>query len=243
MIRSEYKVSRKKPLHRIFAEIPPRYDLINHIITWGLDRHWRRQAAKECLAFHPEKVIDLCCGSGDLALNIAELSANNIEVIGVDYSQPMLNIAVQKAKKLGLEKKVSFRYGDVTSLPFSDNCFDSAGISFAFRNLTYRNPLVKQFLAEILRVLRPRGRFVIVETSQPRSIFIRKLFHLYLCRAAYRAGYLLSGNKGAYKYLAESAANYYTPDELKELLLAAGFHQVCFQPLFLGVVGVCTATK
>jgi demethylmenaquinone methyltransferase/2-methoxy-6-polyprenyl-1,4-benzoquinol methylase len=87
----------KKPLHQMFTAVPPRYDLINRIITWGMDRAWRRQATAECLVSQPEKVIDLCCGTGDLALEIARRARHKVAVTGVDYSEPMLEIAVRKA--------------------------------------------------------------------------------------------------------------------------------------------------
>lgn len=243
MVNPEYQTSQKKPLYGIFTKIPPRYDLINHLITWGMDNRWRQRAAKECLASHPEKVLDLCCGTGDLAIYIAKMSASNVEITGVDYSQPMLDIAVQKAQKMGVGGRISFRYGDVANLPFPDNYFDCIGISFAFRNLTYKNPLTKQFLSEILRVLRPGGKFIIVETSQPRSALIRKLSHLYIRWFVYPLGYAVSGNKGAYQYLAKSAEDFYIPDEIKELLLNAGFREALFKPLFMGAAGICSATK
>jgi demethylmenaquinone methyltransferase/2-methoxy-6-polyprenyl-1,4-benzoquinol methylase len=117
------------------------------------------------------------------------------------------------------------------------------GISFAFRNLTYKNPKTKLYLAEILRVLKPGGKFVIVESSQPRSAIIRALFHLYLRAFVYPVGYLLSGNKGAYRYLAESAARFYGPHELGQLLVGAGFGAVRYRRLFFGAAAVRVAAK
>jgi len=243
MTSYEHTLAQKKPLHGMFSDIPHRYDLINHVITWGLDKRWRWEAARECLISRPERILDLCCGTGDLAINIARLAWNGVELAGVDYSQPMLEIAVKKVGLLPRERKVSFIHSDAADLPFPDGYFGSVGISFAFRNLTYRNPLARRHIAEILRVLRPSGRCVIVESSQPRIKVIRKLFHLYLRQFAFRIGYLLSGNRGAYRYLAESAARFYTPEELRELLLTAGFREVSFRPLFFGVVGICVAAK
>ena len=243
MTSYEHKMVRKKPLYGMFTDIPYRYDLINHIITWGLDKQWRWRAARECLASQPEKVLDLCCGTGDLAINIARLAEDGVEVIGLDYSQPMLEIAAQKAEPLAKKGKISFTHGDAASIPFPDGYFDCVGISFAFRNLTYKNPLAKCHIAEILRVLSPGGRCTIVESSQPRVKPIRKLFHLYLIWFVFRIGYLLSGNRGAYHYLAESAARFYTSDELRELLIAAGFRKVSSRPLFFGVTSIHVAIK
>jgi len=227
----------------MFTAIPWRYDLINRIITWGLDRQWRWQAARECLTSQPKKILDLCCGTGDLAIDIARLATNNIELIGLDYSQPMLEIAARKAESLTGKRNISFTHGDAANLLFPDGYFDCVGISFAFRNLTYKNPLAGRHIAEILRVLNPGGRCVIVESSQPSRKIIRELFHLYLRWFVFGMGYLFSGNRGAYHYLAESASRFYTSNELRELLLTAGFWQVSFRPLFLGVATIYIAIK
>jgi demethylmenaquinone methyltransferase/2-methoxy-6-polyprenyl-1,4-benzoquinol methylase len=232
-----------KPLHYMFTTVPPRYDLVNRVTTWGLDARWRRLAARECLSSHPFAVLDIGCGTGDLILTIAQQAEKDVELSAIDYSQPMLDIAVKKAKRLGLEKKVTFIHGDVTSLPFPDGSFDCVGISFAFRNLTYKNPHGMRHFPEVLRVLKPGGKYVIVETSQPQSKIIRSLFHLYLRWFAYPAGYLISGNKGAYRYLAESAAHFYTADEIKGMLITTGFRQVTYHPLLWGAAGIHVAVK
>ena len=243
MIDYADKVIPNEPLHRMFTAVPRRYDLINHIITWGLDKRWRGKAARECLTSQPGKVLDLCCGTGDLAINLAQLADNNVALTGVDYSQPMLEIAARKAERLARRKKISFIYGDAANLPFPDGYFDCIGISFAFRNLTYKNPLARRHLAEVLRVLRASGKYIIVETSQPKLKLIRKLYQLYLRWFVFRLGYLLSGNRGAYYYLAESAARFYTSEEVGEMLVTAGFRQVSFHPLFFGAVGIHVAVK
>ena len=155
----------------------------------------------------------------------------------------MLAIAAKKAELSSRGRRIAFTYGDAANLPFPDGYFDCIGISFAFRNLTYKNPLVQRHMAEILRVLNISGKFVIVETSQPRAKLIRKLYHLYLRWFVSRLGYLLSGDRRAYYYLAESAARFYTPEELKEVLFAAGFRKVSFRSLFLGAIGIYIAIK
>ncbi len=243
MIDYAQKPVRKKPLHGMFTALPPRYDLINHIITWGLDRHWRRQAVRECLTPPPRKVLDLCCGTGDLAISLARLARNDVELTGLDYSSPMLEIAAGKAERLTSGKDISFVCGDAAYLPFPDGHLDCIGISFAFRNLTYHNRLAPRYLTEVWRVLGEGGRFVIVETSQPRSRLIRELFHRYLRWFVSPVGHLLSGNRGAYHYLSESAVRFYTPEEIKEMLIAAGFRRVSCRPLFLGAISIHVATK
>lgn len=227
-----------RPLHGMFTAVPPRYDLVNYIITFGFDRRWRRAAARMCLDAQPRRVLDLGCGTGDLAIAISRL-ARGLEITGLDYSQPMLEIARRKAGELG----ITFINGDAAGLTFPDGHFDCVGISFAFRNLTYRNPLTSRALSEVLRVLKPGGRFVVVETSQPESKLIRWLFHRYLLCFAAKAGYWLSGNRGAYRYLAESAAGFYMPEEVERLLLDAGFRQVSYRPLLFGAAGIHIAVR
>jgi demethylmenaquinone methyltransferase/2-methoxy-6-polyprenyl-1,4-benzoquinol methylase len=232
---------KTRPLHGMFTAVPRRYDLVNHVITWFLDKRWRRKAAKECLAARPRWVLDLCCGTGDLAIDIARLADRNVEVTGIDYSEPMLRIANIKAA--ASETEVAFIYGDAAAMPFSDGYFECVGISFAFRNLTYKNPLTKSYLSEVHRVLAPGGRFVIVETSQPKSGLIRTLFHLYLRCFVAHAGHWLSGNKSAYRYLAESARNFYNADEVKDLLLSSGFREFYSRPLLFGAAAIYVAVK
>lgn len=231
------------PLHRMFTGVPPRYDLINRIITLGLDRRWRRKAARECLPQKPVRVLDLCCGTGDLLIDLAWLANRNLELTGIDYSQPMLEIATKKAEPLAQGRQISFIYGDAANLPFPDGYFDCVGISFAFRNLTYKNPLAQLHLAEVLRILKTDGRYVIVETSQPGSKLIRKIYHLYLRWFVFRVAHLLSGNRSAYNYLTESATRFYSSEEVKEMLLSAGFRQVSFNPLLFGAAGIHVAVK
>jgi demethylmenaquinone methyltransferase/2-methoxy-6-polyprenyl-1,4-benzoquinol methylase len=232
-----------KPLHRMFTAVPPRYDLVNRVITWGMDERWRRQAAQECLSSNPRRVLDVGCGTGDLIVNIARIAQDDAELVGLDFSLPMLEIAAKKAMRFSPERKITFILGDVASLPFPDGYFDCVGISFAFRNLTYKNPIAQKHLTEVWRVLMAGGRYVIVETSQPKSRFMRWLFHRYLRSTVFPVGYWLSGNKRAYRYLAESAANFYSPEEVSKMLEGAGFRQVFYRPLFFGAVGIHIAVK
>ncbi len=176
---------RRKSLSPMFSGITGSYDLINHVFTWGMDRRWRGKLVAECLKLNPEKVLDLGCGTGDLAINIARRAKGNLHVTGYDFSRPMLEIAAQKVQAAVPDKKISFIYGKAAQMPFPDAYFDCIGISFAFRNLIYKNPLAERHIAEIVRVLKPGGSCLIAESSQPRNKLIRWLNHFYLCTYVY----------------------------------------------------------
>jgi demethylmenaquinone methyltransferase/2-methoxy-6-polyprenyl-1,4-benzoquinol methylase len=231
-----------RPLYKIFTAVPPSYDLINRLFTLRLDEIWRVQAARECLADHPVKIMDLCTGTGDLAIRIAKMSNGEQEITGYDYSIPMLDIAKRKAIKTR-RPNINFLQGDAAAMPFPDSYFDSIGIAFAFRNLTFKNHDTPRFLKEIHRVLKPGGRFVIIESSQPRLTLLRTLFRFYTKHFVYPVGSLVSGNKGAYKYLSYSVINYYQPEEICELLKGHGFSEVTFKRLAGGISALHVAVK
>jgi len=227
----------------MFNAIPKQYDLINHVITLGMDTGWRKKAALTCLRTHPARILDICCGTGDLSFTLARLADYKPEITGMDFSREMLDVAEKKAPTAALGSNIKFIEADVSSLPFPDNHFDCIGISFAFRNLTYKNPKTADHLREVLRVLKPGGQFVIVESSQPKSAFIKFFFRLYLRWYVFPAGYVISGNKGAYKYLAESAERFYSAEEIQDFLTKTGFKQASARRLFFGASAIYTAIK
>jgi demethylmenaquinone methyltransferase / 2-methoxy-6-polyprenyl-1,4-benzoquinol methylase len=242
-LTEEKQTGQKRPLHSIFTAVPEHYDLINRIFTWGLDERWRRRTARLCLESQPNRVMDLCCGTGDLAVWLARLAPAGTEVVGLDYSLPMLARAKEKVARFPLKTNLNFIHGDVGDLPFPDRHFDSIGISFAFRNLTYNNPKTQYYLVEVVRVLKPGGEFVIVESSQPPNSLIRKIVHIYLRLFVYRVGYWISKNKPAYRYLSESARHFYTAGELADLLMNVGFKQVTVKRLLFGAAAIHLAVK
>lgn len=231
-----------RPLERMFNEVPARYDMLNRFITWRLDERWRRRAAENCLEGDPSRVMDLCTGTGDLAIRLARRVNGNTMIRALDYSQPMLEVAREKALKAALTN-IDFIHGDAASMPLENEEMEVIGIAFAFRNLTYKNPDREKFLQEIYRVLKPHGKFVIVESSQPGTRIMRGLFRLYLRIFVAGFGGQLSGHKGAYRYLAASARNYYKPAEIKKLLTDTGFKKVEYRPFIGGIAGLTVATK
>ncbi len=237
------KEPKTRPLQKMFNRVPRRYDLINRIITWGLDRPWRKKAVCRCEEHHPQTILDLGCGTGDLAIHLAETADWRPQIIGFDFSRPMLEAAVKKAEPLQNDRHLTWIQGDVRELPFTESSLDCAGISFAFRNLTYKNPYRDVFLREICRVLKPGGRFIIVESSRPQNKLIHVLFRWYVRLFVAAAGRLVSKDRGAYRYLAESVIRFYQPEEVAALLLQAGFSRVDHRPLFFGAAALHTAVK
>ena len=226
----------------MFGEIHDRYDLMNRVLTLRFDEKWRKIAALECMNGQSWKVVDLCCGTGDLAIHMAKLAKGKGQVTGIDFSRPMLGLARAKAEDAGLER-ISFIEADAAALPIEDNRLDAIGISFGFRNLTYRNPDRDQFLSEIHRTLKPSGKLVFVETSQPENRLLRWFFHLYLDLFVVGLGGRMSGHRQAYRYLGKSARNYFDRSGLVELLQEAGFGIITHRPLFGGIAAMTVAGK
>jgi demethylmenaquinone methyltransferase / 2-methoxy-6-polyprenyl-1,4-benzoquinol methylase len=226
------------PLERMFRAVPKRYDLVNRCVTLGLDRRWRALAADEILAGAPARVMDLCTGTGDLAAILARRANRDTSILAVDFCAPMLACA---ARKTG--GAVPLALADAAALPFADRSFDAVGIGFGFRNLLWRNPHAQEHLAEIRRVLRPGGRLVVVESSQPSTAPVRLGFHFFLRAFVGPAGGLLSGQRGAYAYLARSARDFHDPQALDSLLADAGFEGVRHASLLAGAAAIHVATR
>jgi demethylmenaquinone methyltransferase/2-methoxy-6-polyprenyl-1,4-benzoquinol methylase len=225
----------------MFSEVPGRYDLVNRILTFGLDAVWRQKAIRACCDGVPRSVLDLCTGTGDFAVGLSRNLPGGTKIIGLDFSEGMLALAIEKHRRHG-GIPVGFLRADAASLPFPDASFDRVAVSFAFRNLIWKNPGSSRHLSEILRVLKPDGRLVVVETSQPRSAFVRSLFRLYLRQFVGPVGGALSGRKSAYAYLAGSAEAFHSTDKLESLLKTAGFRAVESTPLLFGAASIIVAT-
>jgi demethylmenaquinone methyltransferase/2-methoxy-6-polyprenyl-1,4-benzoquinol methylase len=229
------------PIERFFRQIPPTYDILNGVLTGGIDRSWRRSAARECMRDSPRRVLDLCCGTGDLLLEMARQARGGVEFVGADASEPMLDVAKRKVASSGIRGEVSFVACDATALPFDAGSFDAVGLAFAFRSIWYGNPRWETVVREIVRVLVPRGRFVMVETSQPSSRLLRSAYHGYMRLVVPLVGQLVSGHGRAYRLLSASAVALPGPEDVSRMLAAAGFAWVEWRPLAAGVAAVHVA--
>ena len=237
------------PLHAFYGDIHATYDRINRIFTFGRDKSWRKRAARELLESDPGRVLDLCTGTGDFALELARQSSrdpDDIELTGFDFSKDMLKEAERKQEevlKKVKQSEIRFLEGDAGEMPFHDGQFDSMGITFGLRNLVYENSNASRHLSEMKRVLRSGGQLVVLESSKPRNPLWRVFNDFYLRFILPYLGGVISGNLKAYQYLASSSKNYYTREEMGKILDEAGFSMIQSNSLFLGSVMLLVLEK
>jgi demethylmenaquinone methyltransferase/2-methoxy-6-polyprenyl-1,4-benzoquinol methylase len=231
------------PLYRLLNQVTPHYDLLNRTLTVGLDQRWRRRAARVCLSERPARVLDVCCGTADLALLLAEEADSETEIVAVDFSETMTTVARRKMEAKRCVDRISLTRTDVSELRFAEGYYEAIAIAFAFRNITFRNPIQPRCLAEIHRVLAPEGRSVIVETSQPRRSLLRGGFHQYMKHWSAPVDGVISGHRGAYRYLSLSVRKFVPPEGVLHLLEDARFKHVEYTPLLGGVAGIHVAWR
>jgi demethylmenaquinone methyltransferase/2-methoxy-6-polyprenyl-1,4-benzoquinol methylase len=209
----------------MFDRIAARYDLMNRIISLGIDRRWRRRAATAALADGGRRVLDVATGTGDLALELL-CRRGDVLVVGLDPSGAMLERAHAKAEQIGLGARLVLRQGVAEELDFADRSFDAVTIAFGIRNAASR----PRALAEMVRVLRPGGRLVVLELGEPHRGLLAPLVRFYLHRVVPVLGALLSGAR-EYRYLERSIAAFPPPEQVVALLSAAGCNEIDLQRL------------
>ncbi len=229
----------KKGLKRIFSQVSDNYELVNHMLTLGLDICWRRRAAREAALAGGSVWLDVCSGTGEMAQNLSRLAGKGVRIVSVDFCFPMVSQAFKKSNF----RRILFTLAEAKSLPFPDHTFDLVTISFATRNLNPRRELLLDNLRELWRVLKPNGRLVNLETSQPLIKIFRWLFHFYVRLVVKPIGFFFTGSKAAYSYLSSTILRFYEPEEFSLILNQAGFEHVFFRSLLFGVSAIHTAVK
>ena len=222
----------------MFDAIAPRYDLLNHVLSAGLDKRWRARAVEELRLAPGTRVLDLCTGTGDLAVAAVQ-KCPEASVIGVDFAGEMLRLAHVKLGALGLSRSIRFVRGDGTRIPLADASCDAATIGFGIRNVV--DPA--QALREIARVVRPGGRLAILEFGQPRLPGIRTMYSWYFKYLLPLVGRVVSKHQSAYSYLPASVGTFPAPAEFSRIIAATGFSQVAAVPLTLGIVYLYSAER
>ncbi len=228
-------------VREMFARIAPRYDFLNHLLSFELDRVWRRRVARRLrhvLARTDARVLDLCCGTGDLALAFER--AGQAAVFGADFAHPMLVRAREKAVRANRRASLgAYAEADALRLPFADSSFDLVAVAFGFRNLAN----YERGLREIHRVLRPGGEVGILEFAEPRGAVLGRFYRFYFTKIVPRLGGAVSGSSAAYSYLPSSVAAFPRPEELAAMMGHAGFAEVRFELWTIGSVALHTARR
>ncbi len=223
----------------MFDAIASRYDLLNHLLSAGFDRRWRTLAIRSLGLTGLERVVDVCTGTGDVALAAIDARPGASRVVGIDFSAEMLRLGDEKVRARGDSGRVLLARGDATRLPLPSESMDAATVAFGIRNV--EQP--ERGLAEMYRVLRPGGRLAILEFAIPASRFIRAIYLPYFRHVLPRIGGLVSGHGSAYTYLPASVGSFIAPDAMLEVLRGCGFRQAAARPLTSGIVVLYTAEK
>jgi demethylmenaquinone methyltransferase/2-methoxy-6-polyprenyl-1,4-benzoquinol methylase len=226
-------------IQKLYAKVARRYEVINHLLTFGMDIYCRRKAARIAVRDGGTSWLDICCGTGEMAAALRRLSYGDCNILAADFSLPMLKVALSKPEG----RNIGFVGTDAIKLPFRDGSFDLVTISFATRNLNKDRTEILSYFTEFLRILKPGGRFVNLETSQPPRRWLRKLMHMYVNLTVSRVGRVVSDSKYGYNYLARTIPRFYDADELAIILREAGFSEVRFKRMFKGVAAIHKAIK
>jgi demethylmenaquinone methyltransferase/2-methoxy-6-polyprenyl-1,4-benzoquinol methylase len=228
---------RKQEVQAMFNHIAGRYDLLNHLLSMGIDRGWRKKLVKLMAQDKPRRILDLATGTADLA--IAAVQMNPDSIIGIDIAEEMLAIGQQKVNKLGLERKITLLKADSENLPFKEAEFDAAMVAFGVRN--YEN--LPKGLSEMCRVLKPGSRAFILEFSKPQKFPVNQLFGFYSRYILPVIGRFISRHSTAYSYLPESVAAFPQDDNFITIMLEAGFSQAEFISLSFGITNLYIGKK
>jgi demethylmenaquinone methyltransferase / 2-methoxy-6-polyprenyl-1,4-benzoquinol methylase len=235
-------MSSGHPLQEYYSSIYKTYDLVNRLFTFGMDARWRRHTMEVCLKNHPVSILDLCCGTGDLAISICRATEKDVHITGFDLNAHMLELARQKASK-SKAARIKFIQGDAGSIPFRDGEFDCITIGFGFRNLTFENPNRDVHCREISRIMKPGARLIILESAVPRNRLIALFYRTYLKFFLVPLGGLLSGDWNAYRYLSGSSAGFYSFEELRDMLENYKLTLKAERKYLFGSVNLLVATR
>ncbi|WP_264566497.1 bifunctional demethylmenaquinone methyltransferase/2-methoxy-6-polyprenyl-1,4-benzoquinol methylase UbiE [Flavobacterium sp. N3904] len=230
-------LSKKEQVATMFDNISGNYDNLNRVISFGIDIKWRKKVLQLVAGTNPDTILDIATGTGDLAILLAQTKASKI--IGLDISSGMLEIGVNKIREKNLSKTIEMVLGDSENMPFENDYFDAITVAFGVRNFEH----LETGLSEILRVLKPGGIFVILETSVPDKTPYKQGYHFYSNNILPIIGKLFSKDDVAYGYLSESAASFPYGEALNNILRKTGFINVEAMPQTFGVATIYSASK
>jgi len=229
--------SKREQVAEMFDNISPKYDLLNHVLSAGIDIYWRKKAIGLLQSVKPKTILDIATGTGDFAIEALKLNPDKIT--GVDISEGMLAVGREKIRKMGLENKIELRSGDSERLPFEDNVFDAVIVSFGVRN--FENLL--KGLTDMNRVTRPGGTCLVLEFSKPRKTPFKQLYGFYSKRILPLIGKMVSKDDSAYSYLPESVQAFPDGPDFVGIFEQAGFTQTRWIPLTFGICSIYIGKK
>lgn len=229
---------KAQDVEAMFDAIAPRYDLLNRVLSFGIDVWWRKRAVALLKEENPRRILDVATGTADLALE-AQQTLQADKVIGVDISEEMLAFGRKKIAARGLSDRVVLCTGDAQKLPFSDNQFDAALVAFGVRNFED----LDAGLTDMRRVLRPGGSLVVLEFSQPQVFPVKQAYQFYSRHILPRVGRLVSKNEGAYQYLPDSVAAFPSGPDFLGRMRAAGYTDLQWKPLTFGIASLYYGRK
>ena len=239
MQKSELQV-RQGSTEKLFDDISSDYDRLNHLLSLGVDRIWRRRALKEIVTPDaPQQILDVACGTGDFSIAIAQKVHSGSTITGLDLSEGMLAVMDQKVAAKGLSSIVTAIKGNGEQMPFPDQSFDHVTIAFGIRNFAHR----EEALREMYRVLQSGGSLVILELSLPENAFLRWVYNLYFSHLLPVIGGLVSGNIDAYRYLCRSVKAFPDKERWMDIMRRCGFSSVRQKSLTLGICRLYVGKK
>ena len=231
--------SKKEQVEQMFDNIAPTYDRLNHVLSFNIDRLWRRRVMRIVRCQHPKVVMDIATGTGDLAIAMAK-SIDNVRIKGVDLSEEMLRVAETKISKLGLAERISLTKGDAENLDMiATESVDAVTVAFGVRN--FEN--LEQGLSELYRTLKPGGKLIVLEFSIPRNRLVRWVYAQYSHRLLPRIGAMISKDRKAYDYLPDSVEEFPSPERFSQMLFGIGFASVKAKSQSFGIAHIYEATK
>ncbi|MCB0495784.1 MAG: bifunctional demethylmenaquinone methyltransferase/2-methoxy-6-polyprenyl-1,4-benzoquinol methylase UbiE [Cyclobacteriaceae bacterium] len=228
---------KKEQVADMFNNISPKYDLLNHVLSMGIDILWRKKAVRMLKPFSPKIILDIASGTGDFAIETVRLKPDKI--FGVDISEGMLEVGRKKMKAKKLDHIIEMQLGDSENLHFEDNYFDAVTVAFGVRN--YEN--LKLGLSEMLRVMKPGGHVVIIEFSHPTRFPVKQLYNFYSRAILPKIGKMISKDKAAYEYLPESVSAFPYGQQFIDIMNEVGFTETKAIPLTLGISSIYWGSK
>jgi demethylmenaquinone methyltransferase / 2-methoxy-6-polyprenyl-1,4-benzoquinol methylase len=236
----EAEGSKKQQVSQMFDNIAKHYDFLNHFLSLGIDKVWRRKMIAELVEVQPKSILDVATGTGDVAINtLKQLKINDLKIVGLDISPEMLNVGKKKIITEGYADRIEMIVGDSENLSFDDNKFDAITVAYGVRN--FEN--LERGLSEMQRVLKPNGKLVVLEFSRPRVFPFRQLFNFYFKNILPSIGKLTSKDNRAYSYLYESVQAFPDGDNFLNVLEKTGFKNTKCTSLTLGISSIYTAYK